>query len=422
MGHVVSRIIAMSNGVDIPGDVTHSEVFEAVPEKVQLAVANYDNFDDNSISTVLWNESDTGTNITETNQRLEGKGNNSWNVNGLISDVSVSLITNRTYAAKLTTGHTSIVGMFGFLNNATLAISATQSALFYFGDGGVIYIWLNGANVSAAYSYLAGKTYNLRIVYQNPGWKFYIQSPDDATFVTEVMVYSTTTNSTGPMYHQLNFYGSAALSYIDNVDVGAGYTTTGPSPAAPWNYVPKGSKVRLKTARVLGYKNGIIVSDVASTDVKFKYAQDGGSLSGTWLTQSGLRAIGDITIANDPEAAQSITSITRSGNTATATKTAHGYVTGDCIIHAGADQQEYNGPVDIIKLTDNTYTYSVRGTPATPATGTITASRANSFKVQAQLNSDGTYLTQVMVNMEVFIELAAAAGGGSYLLDGGLIR
>lgn len=66
-------------------------------------------------------------------------------------------------------------------------------------------------------------------------------------------------------------------------------------------------------------------------------------------------------------------SITRSGSTATVTHTAHGLVSGDKVVIRDADQQEYNGVFTITVTGVNTYTYTVAGTPATPATGTITS-------------------------------------------------
>jgi hypothetical protein len=63
--------------------------------------------------------------------------------------------------------------------------------------------------------------------------------------------------------------------------------------------------------------------------------------------------------------------ITRSGSTATVTHTGHGLSTNDYVAIDGADQPEYNG-VKLITVTGaNSYTYTVSGTPATPATGTI---------------------------------------------------
>lgn len=74
----------------------------------------------------------------------------------------------------------------------------------------------------------------------------------------------------------------------------------------------------------------------------------------------------------------SVTALTSAGTapsiTATVTATAHGFSTGDRVTIAGAAQDAYNGTF-VVTVTDaNTFTYAVvSGTPATPATGTITA-------------------------------------------------
>ncbi len=63
--------------------------------------------------------------------------------------------------------------------------------------------------------------------------------------------------------------------------------------------------------------------------------------------------------------------ITRSGSTATVSHTSHGLQTNDYVQIVGADQPEYDG-VKLITVTGaNSYTYTVSGSPATPATGTI---------------------------------------------------
>ena len=67
----------------------------------------------------------------------------------------------------------------------------------------------------------------------------------------------------------------------------------------------------------------------------------------------------------------SVTSITRSGSTATVTITSHGFSNGDEVIISGATQTEYNGSFVISNVATNTFDYTVTGTPATPATGTI---------------------------------------------------
>jgi hypothetical protein len=72
--------------------------------------------------------------------------------------------------------------------------------------------------------------------------------------------------------------------------------------------------------------------------------------------------------------AVSVTSITRSGFTATVTQTAHGFAVGDEAYLTGANEIAYNGlqTVETVPTAD-TYTFTVEGTPTSPATGTITA-------------------------------------------------
>lgn len=72
-----------------------------------------------------------------------------------------------------------------------------------------------------------------------------------------------------------------------------------------------------------------------------------------------------------------ITSITRSGGTATVTRPSHGYINGSTISHSGADQAAYNVDAAITVTGVDTYTYAVAGTPATPATGTLVAADTN---------------------------------------------
>lgn len=68
-----------------------------------------------------------------------------------------------------------------------------------------------------------------------------------------------------------------------------------------------------------------------------------------------------------------LTSLTSSSTTATATKTAHGFSTGQYVTIAGAAQPEYNGTFQITVTGANTFTYVFAGSVTSPATGTITA-------------------------------------------------
>ena len=68
----------------------------------------------------------------------------------------------------------------------------------------------------------------------------------------------------------------------------------------------------------------------------------------------------------------SISSVTRSGATATATSTAHGLASNVPVTISGAVETEYNVTNAEITVVDaDTFTYQITGTPTTPATGTI---------------------------------------------------
>jgi hypothetical protein len=84
-----------------------------------------------------------------------------------------------------------------------------------------------------------------------------------------------------------------------------------------------------------------------------------------------------------PGAGALVSTITRSGSTATLTTlSAHGLSTGDQVWVSGATQTEYNG-LFTITVTDTThYTYAVTGTPATPATGSPVARGATTLDVE----------------------------------------
>ena len=69
--------------------------------------------------------------------------------------------------------------------------------------------------------------------------------------------------------------------------------------------------------------------------------------------------------------ARLVTSITRSGSTATVTIFDHRYTSSDQVLISGADQPEYNGRFTLSGITPSTFNITVSGSPASPATGTI---------------------------------------------------
>lgn len=82
-----------------------------------------------------------------------------------------------------------------------------------------------------------------------------------------------------------------------------------------------------------------------------------------------------------------VSSITRSGSTATVTtSSAHGIITGVYITMTGATQTEYNVTAQVTVTGATTFTYAVSGTPATPATGSPTYTVENAYYAATDLN------------------------------------
>jgi hypothetical protein len=100
--------------------------------------------------------------------------------------------------------------------------------------------------------------------------------------------------------------------------------------------------------------------------------------AGSYIRLHGNTGMCAMTVQNrsteydDAKRSQSVT-ITRSGTTATVALNAHGYSVGARVIISGASQTAYNGTKIILSVATNSFTYEVTGSPATPATGTITA-------------------------------------------------
>ena len=73
----------------------------------------------------------------------------------------------------------------------------------------------------------------------------------------------------------------------------------------------------------------------------------------------------------------SVSSLTRVGSVATATIPGNTFSNGDMITFTGADQPEYNITAAIYGKSGSNVSYTVAGTPVTPATGTITATNVS---------------------------------------------
>lgn len=124
-------------------------------------------------------------------------------------------------------------------------------------------------------------------------------------------------------------------------------------------------------------QSNAVIGNVMGSD-GWPYANNPSWSYGTYPYALGGSAFGAATVNfAHLSAGRDVTSITRSSTTATVTTSApHLMATGDAVWIRGADQSEYNGYQASATVTGaSTYTYTVSGSPATPATGTITSGR-----------------------------------------------
>jgi parallel beta-helix repeat protein len=83
-------------------------------------------------------------------------------------------------------------------------------------------------------------------------------------------------------------------------------------------------------------------------------------------------------VANNVAGIKDVVSITRTGSTATATVTGHGYNNGDIVTIFGANPSDYNGSFVISNVATNTFDVAVASSViTTPAVGNITCSKPN---------------------------------------------
>jgi len=111
-------------------------------------------------------------------------------------------------------------------------------------------------------------------------------------------------------------------------------------------------------------------------------SQNGRIERGEWQTRKGAdRLASGISATDSPivlpftlASDVAVSSLTRSGSTVTATTaTAHGYATGRRVEIRGAVETDYNGDFAITVTSTTEFTYTIIGTPTSPATGTMFA-------------------------------------------------
>ena len=158
---------------------------------------------------------------------------------------------------------------------------------------------------------------------------------------------------------------------------------------ASWNVdVADGSEIAIVTE---GEVDALLEDGTGSTAGNWVKTSDtqAGRVDATILAPSGgtigelqehMREAGHCEQTVVGASAAAITSITRVDTTATVTTTSpHGLATGREVTIAGANEADYNGDFTITVTDASEFTYTVSGSPTTPATGTITYTTINTL-------------------------------------------
>jgi lysophospholipase L1-like esterase len=171
-----------------------------------------DNFNDNSLDTAIWNETDSGTNVNEQNQQLELVGNGSWNANGVVTDYQVQ----GKYAEmeiSVTTPSTPATAnfLFGLFKSSTLSIVAEELAV-QFNGADILVKYSTGSFTDIGVDVAASTTYTVKIEWHNTEQFIYIKGGSFGSSYAQILERYGAANADGAYCHMQTL--SASHTYI----------------------------------------------------------------------------------------------------------------------------------------------------------------------------------------------------------------
>lgn len=169
-------------------------------------------------------------------------------------------------------------------------------------------------------------------------------------------------------------------------------------PVSVSTIVRSGTVATVTTASTHGFNNGATVSISGATQREYNGAFTIAVTSATTFNYTvpdypPTPAVGSYTVSLPTASAQSVTSISRSGTTATVTLSGHGYTIGKSVTISGANESEYNGTFTISSVTADTFTYTVPLGPTAVAgshTNSAATAQVGSIKVNIASWDSGT--------------------------------
>ena len=159
--------------------------------------------------------------------------------------------------------------------------------------------------------------------------------------------------------------------------------------------------LQLQPGMVQRCENMRLDRGVAQTRKGAKRVGDDISLSGDYIT------INDAGTATSLAVDKSVT-ITRSGSTATATCSGHGYALGSLVNIRGASPEDYNGDFYITNVTASTFDFTLTQDPGVNASGSIFANKGPILKqiYEGGIFASGIYSSPRLDNANEYIVLA----------------
>lgn len=128
----------------------------------------------------------------------------------------------------------------------------------------------------------------------------------------------------------------------------------------------------------------VTVNPAAVTTTIHVTDEDGGDFENARVLLEADDAAGDLPFYEN-------VTITSSGATATVTHTAHGFSSGEISVIRGANEPEYNSAFVVTVTGANSYTYTISGSPASPATGNRLSTGQDETSYDDSPATEGTF-------------------------------
>jgi len=224
---------------------------------------------------------------------------------------------------------------------------------------------------------------------------------------TAAVIWDTTTDTDGKLdgstftkgtnaHHAIRFSQYASSFTLRNLVFSGFHASDGNNDSAL--YFPDTGSDRSWTVNLVGCTGNIsfkkvrsgdtvtLVIDPVSLNIHVQDIDTGSPIVARIYAQVSSNAGGEIFEA-------AVTSITRSGTTATCTTTsAHNLVNNDVVRIKGADQYQYNGVFVVTVTGGSTFTYTMASDPGSSATGTPTVTFALMNDADEETNGSGDFI------------------------------